>query len=117
MNSAELIYVPALQVEFINSDVRETPDLVNITNWSFDGWDDDRRMKLKLEFDQTEVVSMENPADYLNITFWDQRLFLAVNPNKVAKPVARDLQEVVSESESEIDNGDASVIIKGMLYV
>lgn len=71
VNSKETIFVPALQVEFINSDVRETPDLVNITNWNFEGWDDDRTMKLSLEFDQTEVVSMEIPADYLNITFWD----------------------------------------------
>ena len=71
VNSKENIFVPALQVEFINSDVRETPDLVNITNWNFEGWDDDRTMKLSLEFDQTEVVSMEIPADYLNITFWD----------------------------------------------
>lgn len=34
-------------------------------------------MKMKLIYDNAKAVSMEIPADYLQITFWDQNLFVS----------------------------------------
>ena len=115
-NITQHVHKPALEVELFNSYYREEPqDLVNITDWSFNGWDGDRKMKLQLYFDRTDVISMEDLPDALNITFWDQRLFLAEAPkvtaaaSQVSEPPERNLQEDSSNSDSEI--------VEGMLYV
>ena len=48
-------------------------------------------MKLKLVYDNVKAVSMEIPADYLRVTFWDQELFVSdkFRPQKAA----RDLED------------------------
>lgn len=46
-------------------------------DWEYVEWANNRELKIQLLFSDPKVVSMEIPADFVNITFWDQELFVA----------------------------------------
>ena len=72
MHLERRVVKPAFEVEFVPSYMHE--EVIKM-EWEYIGWENSREFKLRLLFDKTEIVSMETPQDYLNITFWDQGLF------------------------------------------
>ena len=69
LTSEKEVIKPAFEVKFIETSPREEPQKFS---WIIVGWQDESRLNLKLEFGNPVAVSMQDPPDYIDITFWDQ---------------------------------------------
>ena len=67
--SEKEVIKPAFEVKFIENGLNDEPQKFN---WIIIGWQDESRLNLKLEFGNPVAVSMQDPPDYIDITFWDQ---------------------------------------------
>lgn len=73
--TGEIIKTPSFEVELVPSYMHE--EAIEYS-WSYVGWANDYEFQFQLLFgEQTVLISMEDPADFLNITFWSQDLFIS----------------------------------------
>ena len=76
LQTGRIVRKPSFEVELLQSETHD--ELINFS-WEYIGWKNDKEMELQLvyEGDQIELISMEDPADFVNITFWNQGLFIS----------------------------------------
>ena len=85
IHTGEIVETPAFEVEFLQS-YAHGDDVQFDFEWEFIEWVNNRQMTLQLLFgDDTKKVSMQTPPDYVNVTFWDQELFMTPGGRYVEK--------------------------------